>query len=666
MWLFTDPPRAALRDRYQFEPSDAWLEHLRLSSINFGGASASFVSEDGLILSNHHVGSGAIQRLSTAERNLMRDGFFAKSLAEELPCEGLELRVLVETEDVSSRVKAAVQPGMADTEAFAARRAVIAAIEKESFASTGLRSDVVTLYQGGQYHLYRYKTYRDIRLVFAPEQQIAFFGGDPDNFEYPRYVLDITFFRAYEDGRPAKVPHYLKWSARGPDENELIFVSGHPGRTDRLRTVAELTFLRDVEFPWQQQRLKRTEVLLAAFSARSAENARRAEADLTGVANGRKVRDGSLAGLMDPDLMNRKRATERQLRAEVDKNSALESARGAWDRIASAQQDIAKFYVELELLERARGFNTSLFGYARTLFRAAAERSRPNSERLDEFRESALPSLQQRLFAANPVYVDLETLKLADSLTFLAEELGCEHPAVQAALGGTSPRKRAAQLVANTRLASPDVRRLWYEQQPPEMLDDPMVQLARDIDAAARDVRRRFDVANEAIRQAHAQIGQARYAIYGSSVYPDATGTLRLSFGTVKGYEEEDRRIPFTTTIAGLYERAEAHRQKPPFNLTPSWAQAQNKLDLSVPFNFVCTADSIGGNSGSPVVNQRGEFVGIIFDSNIHALTGNFLPRGEQGRAVAVHSQGILEALQKVYGAERLLQEVRAGRADSR
>lgn len=662
LWLFSDPPREALQQRYAFQPSQAGLDRLRLASVNFGGASAAFVSEDGLILSNHHVGAGAIERLSTAEKNYVRDGFLARTLEEELRCEGLELKVLVAMENVTDQVKAAVTPGMSDAEAFAARRAAMAAIEQASFESTGLRSDVVTLYQGAQFHLYRYKTYRDIRLVFAPEEQSAFFGGDPDNFEYPRFVLDVAFFRAYEDGRPARTPNYLAWSREAVREGDLVFVSGHPGRTDRLRTVAELEYLRDVEFPRVLERLKRTEVLLLAYSARSGENARRANDDLGSVANSRKVRDGSQEGLMDPALMNRKRAAEQALRAEVEKHPDLHGVRGAWDRIAEAQREIARCATEHDLLERATGFNTPLFGYARQLLRAPAERAKPNGERLEEYRDSALPSLRQRLFAPRPIYEDLETLKLGDSLTYLAETLGYDHAVVQTVLDGTSPRKRAAHLISQTRLASAPLRKAWFESPSQETFNDPMVRLAAAVDEAARVVRKRVETANEAIRQAHAQIGQARYALYGSSIYPDATGTLRLSFGEVKGYAEAGRPVPFTTRMAGLYERAAERGERPPFDLTRSWVEGRDRLDLTTPFNFVCTADSIGGNSGSPIVNRKGELVGVIFDSNIHALTGNFMPREEQGRAIAVDAQGVLEALRKVYAADRLLQEIETAR----
>jgi hypothetical protein len=664
MWLYNNAPRQYLRETYGFELTDDWLDHLRLASVHFGGGSAEFVSEEGLILSNHHVGSRAVQKLSTPEHNYLRDGFYARTRAEEKPCAGLELRVLMQIQDVTSRVNAAVPAGMTDEEAFKARRAAIAAIEKESLDQTGLRSEVVTLYQGAQYHLYRYKKYNDIRLVFAPEEQIAFYGGDPDNFEYPRFDLDICFFRAYENGAPANTPHYLRWSKSGPKEQELVFVSGHPGRTDRLRTVAELEFLRDVEYPRTLERLKRSEVLLTAYSARSAENARRARGDLFSARNGRKVRDGALAGLLDPAFMRAKRAAEQRFRAKVAEHPELSDLLGAWDRIAEAQKLFAQNADEEEMLERGSGFNSVLFTHARELLRAAEERPKPDAERLEEYHESARASFEFRLLAESPVYPDLETIKLGDSLTWLAQVLGYESPVVQKALAGQSPRQRAADLISSTKLASAKVRKELYRGGADAMAQakDPLIELAQLVDIPAREVRKTVAVQREVIRQAHAQIGKARYALEGSSQYPDATSSLRLAFGTTKGYQEDGHRIAFQTTVGGLYERAAAQNYRPPFELPSKWIAKRSRLDLSLPLDFVCTADIIGGNSGSPVVNRQGEFVGIIFDGNIQSLTAGFAYTEDQARALAVHSSAILEALRIVYDAKPLAEELVGGR----
>jgi len=681
LWLYNHPPRQAIQEKYGFELTDAWLQHLQLSSVRFGGASGAFVSEAGLILSNHHVGSRALQRLSTKEHNYLRDGFYARTRAEEQPCSGLEVSVLREIQEVTGRVNAAVQPGMTDAEAFGARRAVIAAIEKESQDQTGLRSEVVTLYQGAEYHLYRYKKYTDIRLVFAPEEQIAFYGGDPDNFEYPRFDLDICLFRAYEQGQPAKLEHYLRWSQAGPADHELVFVSGHPGRTDRLRTVAELEYLRDREYPRTLQRLNRLEVLLGAYSVRSAENERRARNDLFGVRNSRKARDGALAGLLDPKFMDARKAAEAKLRSSLQtllehgNPGAGSSPRGTppsggraeaeppLGRIAQAQQAIAGRAVEYELLEQGAGFNSLLFRYARSLLRAALERTKPDGQRLEEYQEADRASFEHELLAQNPVYEDLEIVKLTDSLTALAEGLGYDHPVVRKVLDGLSPRERAVAAVGGTKLALPATRRQWYEGglQVLDQARDPMVALARQIDGEARAVRKDVEARREAIRQAHAQIGKARYALEGAGHYPDATGTLRLSYGVVAGYEEDGRHIPFQTTFAGLYRRAASQNCRPPFDLPQRWLANEHKLNSATPFNFVCTADIIGGNSGSPAVNRRGEFVGIIFDGNIQSLVADFLYTEDQARALCVHSAAIIEALENLYNARPLAEELLGG-----
>lgn len=664
MWLYNQPPRQALRAKYGFELTDEWLAHLQLTSVRFGGASGEFVSEAGLLLSNHHVGSGALQRLSTREHNYLRDGFYARTRAEELPCPGLELSVLVNLEDVTARVNAAVAPGLSDEAAFQARRAAMAAIEKASQDQTGWRSEVVTLYQGGQYHLYRYKKYSDVRLVFAPEEQMAFYGGDPDNFEYPRFDFDICLFRVYENGQPAKTPQYLKWSPAGPADQDLVFVSGHPGHTDRLRTVAELEYLRDLEYPRTLARLKRTEALLGAYSARSVENARRARNDLFSARNGRKVRDGALAGLLDPQFLAPKQAAEAQLRSAVAGRPELADCQGAWDRIARAQQALAEQAVREELLERGSGFNSVLFSYARELWRAGEERGKPDSERLEEYRDSRRASFEFQLFAESPVYADLETLKLADSLTWLVEGLGWNSPLVQQILAGKSPRQRAFEAVRGSTLASAARRRELYQGGPAALAQahDPMIELARLVDPEARAVRTRADVQREAMRQAHAQIGRARYALQGASHYPDATSSLRLAFGQVKGYEEDGRPVPFQTTFAGLYARAQDHHNQPPFDLSPRWLAKRKQLNLATPMNFVCTADIIGGNSGSPVVNRQGELVGIIFDGNLQSTTAALAYSDEQSRALAVHSSAILEALRQVYDARPLVEELLGSR----
>jgi Peptidase S46 len=662
MWLFNKPPTEYLKKHYNFEPTAKWLDHVQKSSVRFNtGGSGSFVSPDGLVMTNHHVGAATLQKISDEKHNYIRDGFHAHNLSEEIKSFDLEINVLMDIKDVTKRVTDAVKPDLKPAEAFAARRAVMAEIEQESLKETGLRSDVVTLYQGGVYNLYTYKKYTDVRLVFAPEGQIAFYGGDPDNFEYPRYDLDICFFRVYEDGEPIHTKNYLKWSKAGAADNELVFVSGHPGRTDRLNTVASLEELRDVETPFALQRLFRAEVMLETFSRRSEENGREAKEDLFSVQNSRKAYIGRLAGLQDPEIMSRKKADEKKLREAVDKDSKLKYAVDSWDRIANADKIRAELLRRYSMLEGGSGFKTQYFSTARLLVRAAVELPKKSSERLREYRESALEELKFHLFSEEPIYENYEIVKLADGLTFLAEELGYDDPLVRKVLNGKSPRDRATALVGGTKLKSVDERKKLFEggEKAVKASEDPMIALAELVDAESRALRKRMETeVDEPKRSAYADLANAKFAIEGTNTYPDATFTLRLAFGTVKGFEENGKHVPFETTFAGLYERSKENNDKPPFDLPPRWIEKKDKLDLKTPLNFVCTADIIGGNSGSPVINRDAELVGIIFDGNIQSLVLDFAYSDEQARAVSVHSAGIIEALRKVYAADGLADEL--------
>ncbi len=662
MWLFTNPPRELLKKKYEFDADEKWLEHVRKSSVRFNsGGSGSFVSPDGLVMTNHHVGLDVLQQISkSGGKDYVKDGFYAKTNADEVKSDHAELNVLMSIDDVTKAVNGAVTADMAPDKAGAARRAARSAIEKESKDKTGLESEVVTLYQGGLYHLYRYKKYTDVRLVFAPEQQIAFYGGDPDNFEYPRFDLDMCFFRVYEDGKPAKIDHYLRWSKAGAKENEVVFVSGHPGNTDRLNTVAELEYQRDRVYPFTLQLLYRLEAAYSIYSGRSAENARRAKRDLFSIQNSRKAREGGMAGLLDPPIMDKKRADEKKLRETVANTTDLKDSAGAWDRIAQAQQALRKVSVRYNMLEGGRGFNSQLYGYARTLMRAGDERPKPNGERLREFRDSALDSLQERMMSKQPVYDDFEIVRLSNSLTFLANQLGADSPVVKKVLAGKSPNERAAQVITGTKVKDVDFRKKLYEggKDAVEAAHDPLIEMARVIDDAARAVRKVVEDQGEVKEQAYAQIAKAKFAVEGTGTYPDATFTLRLAFGTVKGYEENSKPVPAETTIAGLYERAKEHNNQAPFDLPQRWVERKDKLDLSTPFNFICTADIIGGNSGSPVVNRAGEVVGLIFDGNIQSLVLDFAYTEEQARATSVHSRAIVEALRKVYDAGALADEL--------
>jgi hypothetical protein len=573
----------------------------------------------------------------------------------------MELNVLMSIEDVTERVNASSKAGAKAEDSFAARRAVISEIEKESLDKTSLRSDVVTLYQGGAYHLYRFKKYTDVRLVFAPEQQIAFFGGDPDNFEYPRFDLDMAFFRVYENDKPAKIEHFLKWSKAGAKEDELVFVSGHPGKTNRLNTVDELQYFRDIGYPFLLNRLNRWEVLLNAFSGRSEENARQAKEFLFGVQNSRKARVGGLGGLLDPEMMARKQAYELKLKEAVAKDAKLADAKTAWDKVTASEKIRAELIKPYTVLEGAAGFNCEIFGIARTLVRAAEEKPKKNQERLREFRDSALESMELQLFSEEPIYDEYEIVKLADGLSFMASILGYKHPIVVTSLAGKSPQQRAAELVLGSKLKDVNERKRLYKEGAKAITasKDPILLLALAVDAESRKIRKRMELeVEEPKRQAYAEIAKVKFALEGTSTYPDATFTLRLAFGTVKGYEENGKKVPAETYYSGLYERSTEHMNKSPFDLPQRWIDKKGKLDMKVPLNFVCTADIIGGNSGSPVVNKDAEVVGLIFDGNIQSLVLDFAFTEEQGRAVSVHSQGMIEALRKVYEATNVADEL--------
>ncbi|MCI0455985.1 MAG: S46 family peptidase [Gemmataceae bacterium] len=667
LWLFNNPPRKLLQEKYNFEPEPAWFEHVQKASVRFNsGGSGSFVSPDGLVMTNHHVGLETLQKLSSKEKDYVKDGFLAKTRDDEPKAVDLELNVLMEIIDVTDQVKQAVDPKLSPEKAQEARQAIIARIEKESEEKTRLRSNVITLYQGNQYHLYRFKRYTDVRLVFAPEQQIAFFGGDPDNFAYPRYDLDVCFFRVYENDKPAKVEHYLKWSKAGARDTELVFVSGHPGHTDRLNTVAELEYLRDSGYPYLLQRLYRWEVMLGIYSAYGEENARKAKDFLFSVANSRKAREGGLAGLLDPSVMAQKIAYEKKLRAAAAEKPELKDAVKAWDTIAKVQKTRAANIKKYVVLEQGSAFNTPLFGYARTLVRAADEYAKPNEKRLPEYSESNKKPLELRLFSRRPLYPDYEQWKLADSLTWLCEQLGTQNKLVKQILAGKSPRERAAELIGGTRLFDVKARKALYEggKESIKTSADPLIKLAVLVDKEARAVRKIMDTQVEEVkRQAYDQVARVKFAVEGTDTYPDATFTLRLSLGTVKGYVEDGKKVPFETTYAGLYEKAKEKNNKHPFDLPQRWIDRKGKLDLKVPFNFVCTTDIIGGNSGSPVINRKGEVVGLIFDGNIQSLVWDFVYTEEQARAVAVHSQGITEALRAVYDATALADELTGARS---
>jgi hypothetical protein len=662
MWTFDNPPRKQWKERYNFEPTEGWLEHVRLASVRLNdGGSGAFVSPDGLLMTNQHVASGQLQKVSTKERDYTHEGFYARTREEELKSPDLEINVMISYEDVTARVQGAAKAGGSVKEANEQRKAEMAKIERESTEKTGLRSEVVTLYSGGEYWLYRFKKYTDIRLVFAPEEQIAFFGGDLDNFTYPRYDLDVAFFRVYENNQPLKTEHYFKWSESGPADGEFVLAPGNPGSTNRLMTTAQLHYQRDVGSPLQMQVWRSRRDALALYAKTSAEAARRSGAASRGLENSMKRLVGQQEGLANKGMMAKKEAEEKALRAELASKPELEKAYGgAWDQVAVA-------YRELPAMAKRLAFSiitpSRLGAIASTLVRYSQEIRKPNDQRYDEFRDSKLESLKFNLFSPAPIYTDMEEAVLAAWLEEAQKTLGPNDPFIRAALQGSTPAEVAKAVVSGTKLGDVAARKALFEGGADQVAksDDPMIALARRIEPIIRELR---DWEEDKIKSVETSAGQkiaaARFAAYGKNVYPDATFSLRISYGKVAGYEEDTTRVPYKTTFFGLYDRAQSFDEKPPYDLPKRYRDGKSKLDLSTPMNFVYTADTIGGNSGSPVINRNAEIVGLNFDSNIQKLPNRYwyVDESEGGRAVAVHSAAIIEALRKLYDAEKLAAEI--------
>jgi len=660
MWTFDSPPLMQLKDKYNFTPTQQWLDHIRLSSVRFNdGGSGSFVSPNGLVITNHHVAFGQLQKVSTKEKDYVKDGFYAKTQTDELKCPDLELNVLVSMENVTTRVQGAVKPGMSEKQALTARRAEQAKIEKESLDKTGFRSDVVSLYAGGEYWLYRYKKYTDVRLVFAPEQQVAFFGGDPDNFTFPRYDLDFAVLRVYENGRPVQSKDYLKWNTKGAADGDLVFISGHPGSTQRGLTVAQLENERDLMYPTRINRFKRQLQALRAYAARGPEQARQAADDIFGLENTVKAFNGEFNG-MDKSLFDKKTKEESDLRAKVAANPEWQrDFADAWEAIAGATTKQAQLFKQQQF--RSISTASNLASLARQIVVLVAEIKKPDAERLSGYHDSQLEELKFYLFSPAPIYPEFEEAMLTFSLQDSLDQLGSDDPWVKTVLNGKTPAQVASEVIRGTKLTDPAVRKSLVEggEAAVNASSDPLIALARKVDPFFREIRKEYeDNVESVMTSAGEKIAKARFAIYGKSVYPDATFTLRLAYGTVQGYPMNGTKAPSKTTFYGLYDRSASFDNKPPFNLVPRFVQQKSKIDLSTPLDFVMTADIIGGNSGSPVINRNGEFVGIIFDGNIESLTGNFVYLEETNRAVAVHSAAIVEALRKIYDAPAVANEL--------
>ncbi|MEM7048615.1 MAG: S46 family peptidase [Acidobacteriota bacterium] len=665
MWTFNGFPSAKFEAEYGFAPSQEWLDHVRLSSVRFNsGGSASFVSADGLVITNHHVGLDCIQKLSSAENDFVGEGFVARRLADEEVCPDLELNVLDSIERVTDRVRAAVGDTKDAAAAGEARRGELSRIEKECQDETGLRCDVITLYRGGEYDLYRYRRYTDVRLAFAPEAQFGFFGGDPDNFNYPRYCMDFALFRVWDGDEPARTENFLEFNPAGPQEGEVIFVSGNPGSTGRLNAVAQLEYLRDEAYPHTLLRLSYLRDALRSFAARGEEQERIVEDDLLGVENGIKAISGYMSGLVDDQLMARKTADEELLREKVASDPELAARIG--DPWADLERSITIGRTFARRSEALAGLSgTKLSGIARRLVRLTAEVERPNAERLREFRETAMPSVLQRLYSKAPIYPEYEQFRMEMALRQFRAQFGLTNPLVLEVFQGKTAEKLAAELISGTKLADVEVRKSLVDGgvAAVKASDDPLIRLMRTIDETGRELRRRNDDEVSAVRRAaNEKIADTFFEVHGTDTYPDATFTLRLSYGQALGYREGEQDIPWVTQLGGLFERSEKFGGEAPFDIPPTLAAARDRIDPETPYNFVSTHDIIGGNSGSPVINRAGEFVGIIFDGNLFALPNRFVYNDEQGRSVSVHAAAVLETLLEIYpGAEHLGKELMEG-----
>jgi hypothetical protein len=666
MWTFDNFPKQLVGEKLGVEVSDQWLDKVRLATTRLeSGCTGSFISADGLVLTNHHCSSECLAQLSTPESDLFEKGFLAANRAAERRCPTQQVSVLMAVEDITSKVAAAIK-GLDDKAANETRKKEFSRLEqlceeasKSAAGGEPLLCQSVTLYNGGQYFLYKYRRYKDVRLVFAPEAAIAAFGGDPDNFQFPRYCLDMSILRVYENDKPIRSPSHLQINFAGPQEKDAVFVSGHPGSTDRLLTVEELVSQRAAYLPFWLLRNAELRGRYIQFAKSDAESARIVEAPLNGIENSIKVRRKENDALLDDTMMAKKQGDEQALRAKVAADPALRGLAGsAWDDMARAQVAYRDQLVPYTFVEAGAGFNSSLYRYARTLVRAAAERAKPNEDRLREYNNASLPLLEQRITAAVPVYPSLEKVTLSYSLERMREWLGPDDKLVRDVLGSESPDSLAAKLVDGSQLADPKVRdSLWKGGVAAiEASNDPMIQLARRVDPDARAIRKRFEDEVEAPSdRASERIAAARFKALGTSIYPDATFTLRLNFGTVQGWVEKGKPVAPFTTLKVAFERATG---KDPFRMPESWVQARPTLNLDTRFNLSTNNDIVGGNSGSPLINAKGELVGLMFDGNIHSISGSYWFDPEKNRAIAVHPAIMKEGLTKVYRADALLREM--------
>ena len=657
MWTFDSPPLDYWKARYNFTPDQAWLDNVRLASIRLPNCSASFVSADGLVMTNHHCARTCISAVSPADTNYQSTGFIAPMREQEKKCPNLYVDQLQSIEDVTTRIQGKVT-ATNSAQRVEQRDAEIAAIQRECQQAGGMTCQVIGFYQGGMYSLYKFRRFNDLRLVFAPEENISFFGGDPDNFTYPRYDLDVTLLRVYENNAPFKPDHFLKWSAAGPQENELVFVTGTPGSTGRLLTVSQMEYLRDVTYPAQLAALARQIAVLEKLSAQSPEAKRQYENTLFGALNSQKAITGYRSGLTNDTIMNIKRAFEKDFRGRIMGDPKLRARFGnAWSQIDSAQAQLKRIAVQARYYPLG---GSTLLSVAAATVRLPGQAALADSLRLPQYRGNSLNSLRNQLVGNIPIDPTTEVANLAAWLTAAKQELDPKDPVLVALLAGRTPEQAATEIVKGTQLGDVAFRKALVEggAAAVKASNDPLIQLARKIDPISLPVAQLVARLNTSISANAERVGQAIFAAYGKSLPPDATFSLRITDGVVKGYPMNGTVAPFKTTYYGLYARNAEFDDKAPWNLPQRWKDARDKLDLSTPLNFVSTNDIIGGNSGSPVINRNAEVVGLIFDGNIESLPNRFIFTDEVARSVSVHSRAITEAIRKVFGAPRLADEL--------
>ncbi|CAM3201200.1 S46 family peptidase [Corallococcus sp. ZKHCc1 1396] len=663
MWTYDAFPAAQVKKAYGFEPTQAWLDKVRLGSVRLaGGCSASFVSPDGLVMTNHHCIRGCIEDLTTAKDDLLAKGFQAKSAKEERRCPKVEANQLVEMTDVTGRMNTATK-GLTGAAFNTALKKETAAVEAACATGTDVRCDVVTLYNGGKYQLYKYRRFQDVRLVFAPEFSMAAFGGDADNFNFPRFGYDVAFVRVWQGDAPAKSPDFLPWAKEGAKEGDLVFVSGHPGGTERKSTVAELEFQRDVALPQTLLTLAEMRGMLREFTSGSADRYRMARSRLRGVENGLKALRGRQEALADPALLARKRQEEAELKKRIDANPQAKAlTQGMWEETGKALEAWRRMMNDYRMKGAGDAFRSELFAHAQALVRAAEELPKANAERLREYTDGQLPGLRQQLLRDAPIPAELETLQMTFGFNKLRETLGADDAFVREVLGKEAPADLARALVRGTKLGDVSVRKALLEggKAAVDASKDPMIVLARKVDAQTRASRKQYEDTVEAVLKRNGErLAKAYLAVNGTSGAPDATFTLRLNYGQVKGWDDNGTAVPALTTFGGAYGRDTG---KEPFKLPAPWVKAKGKVPAETPLDMATTNDIIGGNSGSPVVNRDGHVVGLIFDGNLPSLGGRYAYVPESNRAVAVHGDGILAALEHVYGATRVVNELKGPR----